>query len=423
LDKHVAGTAWINRLAHAITGREYEALLGQSDSVTSNKGNEEMQRINTSEAGTDLIVEREIRQVRGQRHPATSSETPHRIPSLDGLRGISIWAVIIAHSADHFLFSRIHSHHVRTVLSNFANLGVTIFFVISGFLITSILLAERTRTSRINIRRFYKKRAIRIIPAFVLFTGTILLLCHVNPRQIAYAVTFTTSFFFWQAYKPLQHLWSLSVEEQFYLAWPLIFARGTGDAKRWCWAVLIACPVIRAILVHQGFVYLDHAALLDSVAAGCLLAFYRERVQRAIVRVSGSGVVFAAFCLMMPLLSLVVNKVESFSWLLVPLTTSVPLFVAVVIGAAIERRDAFLNKGPLVWSGLLSYSLYLWQQPFLVMNGPLNYFVVRLGLTFAAAYCSYRWVEQPIIHFFAGRDKRAGRVSLPIEKQTTTAVS
>src|SRR5882757_1904935 len=382
-----------------------------------------MQRMDRSEPGRDLIIGSEIRQVGRHKNPPPSSQTQRRIPSLDGLRGISIWAVIIAHSADHFLFSSIHSHDVRTVLSNCANLGVTIFFVISGFLITSILLAERKRTSQINIRRFYKKRAIRIIPAFVLFTGTILLLCHVSPRQIVYALTFTTSFFFWQAYKPLQHLWSLSVEEQFYLAWPLIFARGLGDAKRWCWVVLIACPVIRAILVHQGLIYLDHAALLDSVAAGCLLAFYREQVQRAIVKISGSGVVFAAFCLMMPVLSLAMNKVESFSWMLVPLTTIVPLFVAVVIGAAIERRDAFLNKGPLVWSGLLSYSLYLWQQPFLVMNGPLNHFAVRLGLTFTAAYCSYKWVEQPIIHFFAERDKRTERVLLPIEKQTTTAVS
>jgi peptidoglycan/LPS O-acetylase OafA/YrhL len=382
-----------------------------------------MQRIATTESGGDRISESKIRQVGGHKNHPALPKAQRRIPSLDGLRGISIWAVIIAHSADHFLFSNIRSHHVRTILSNGANLGVTIFFVISGFLITSILLVERKRTSRINIRRFYKKRAIRIIPAFVLYTGTILLSCHVTPWQIAYALTFTTSFFFWQAFKPLQHLWSLSVEEQFYLAWPLIFARGSGDAKRWCWAVLIACPVIRAILVHQGLVYLDHAALLDSIAAGCLLAFYREQVQRTIVKFTGSGIVFAALCLMMPVLSLAINKVETFSWMLVPLTTIVPLFVAVVIGAAIERSDAFLNKGPLVWSGLLSYSLYLWQQPFLTMNGPLNYFVVRLGLTFAAAYCSYKWVEQPIIHFFAERDQKPDRSSLPIEKQTTTAVS
>ena len=107
----------------------------------------------------------------------------------------------------------------------------------------------------------------------------------------------------------------------------------------------------------------------------------------------------------------------------ISLTTLVPLFVAIVIGAAIERKDTFLNKGPLVWSGLLSYSLYLWQQPFMVLNGFLNYFVVRLVLTFAAAYCSYRWVEQPIIHWFAARDKRAKTMSLPVDEQRTTAVS
>ena len=381
-----------------------------------------MHRRNMTAAQTDFRSESESRRAGSHADHSSLSRGQRRIPSLDGLRGISIWAVILAHSADHFLFSRVHSHHLRTVLSNSANLGVTIFFVISGFLITSLLLAERTRTSHIDIRRFYKKRAIRIIPAFVLFTGTILLLCRVSPRQIVYALTFTTSFFFWQAYLPLQHLWSLSVEEQFYLAWPLIFARGSGDAKRWCWLVLIGCPVVRAVFVHQGLTNLDHAAVLDSIAAGCLLAFYREQIQRAISRVTGSGLLFAAFCLMMPVLSLVMNKVQSFSWMLVPLTTIVPLFVAVVIGAAIERRDAFLNKGPLVWSGLMSYSLYLWQQPFLVMNGPLNYFVVRLGLTFAAAYCSYKWVEQPIIRFFAERDKRVERLSLPIEEQTTTAV-
>ena len=200
-------------------------------------------RVRSGEGGRSTVAERgprlegEIRQADGGVDRLVLAKPQHRIPSLDGLRGISIWAVIIAHSADHFLFSTVHNHHIRTVFSNCANLGVTIFFVISGFLITSILLEEQKRTSRINVKRFYKKRAIRIIPAFALYTGTILLLCNVSPRQILYALTFTTSFFFWQAYKPLQHLWSLSVEEQFYLAWPLIFARGLGDAKRWCWQI------------------------------------------------------------------------------------------------------------------------------------------------------------------------------------------
>lgn len=375
----------------------------------------------TRDEGGYLIGKREILQVDDKKGPVALIKGNGRIPSLDGLRGLSIWAVISAHSADHFLFSHVHSHHIRTVLSNCANLGVTIFFVISGFLITSLLLKEHKRTSRINIKRFYKKRAIRIIPAFVLFTGTILALCNVSPHQIAYALTFTTSFFFWQAFKPLQHLWSLSVEEQFYLAWPLIFARGIADAKRWCWLVLIACPLLRAFFAYEGLKYLDHAAVLDSIAAGCLLAFYQKEIQRALTKVKESGLLFTLFCLMMPALSLALNKVETFSWALVPLTTLIPLYVALVIGVAIERKDVVLNKGPLVWSGLISYSLYLWQQLFLVMNGPLNYFVVRLGLTFVAAYGSYRLVEQPILHFFAQRDKRVDKLALPIEKQTTAA--
>jgi peptidoglycan/LPS O-acetylase OafA/YrhL len=369
-----------------------------------------------STAYRDLVSESEIRRAADRKnHPLLGKS---RIPSLDGLRGISIWAVMAAHSADHFLFSRIHRPHLRTVFSDCANLGVTIFFVISGFLITSILVAERTRTSRINIRRFYKKRMIRIIPAFAFFTGTILLLCKPSLRQVLYALTFTTSFFFWKAFKPLQHLWSLSVEEQFYLAWPLIFAKGMGDAKRWCWLVLIACPILRAIFAHQGLTYLDHAASLDSIAAGCLLAFYREQIQRATSRIGSSTIVFAAALLILPALSFGVNKLAYQSWLLVPLTTLVPLFIAVVVGVAIERRDAFLNKGPLVWCGLISYSLYLWQQPFLVFHGPLDYFMVRLALTFALAYCSYRWLEQPIIRFFAQRDKQSEKlaVSDPIEK-------
>src|SRR5258708_5725321 len=98
-----------------------------------------MHRRDMTAAGTGLMSESESRQAGNHTDDSSLSRGQRRIPSLDGLRGISIWAVILAHSADHFLFSRIHSHHLRTVLSNSANLGVTIFFVISGFLITSLL--------------------------------------------------------------------------------------------------------------------------------------------------------------------------------------------------------------------------------------------------------------------------------------------
>lgn len=94
--------------------------------------------------------------------------------------------------------------------------GVTVFFVLSGFLITMLLLREYTRTSQIDLGGFYRRRAVRILPASLFYVTIILLLGHPSVIQSVFALTFTTSYFFRHAYLPLQHLWSLSVEEQFY---------------------------------------------------------------------------------------------------------------------------------------------------------------------------------------------------------------
>jgi peptidoglycan/LPS O-acetylase OafA/YrhL len=77
----------------------------------------------------------------------------------------------------------------------------------------------------------------------------------------------------------------------------------------------------------------------------------------------------------------------------------VACLIAITTAAAIERNDWFLNSWPMVWTGVLSYSLYLWQQPLLVFDGPLNYLSVRLIATFALAYISYRFIEQPMLRF------------------------
>jgi peptidoglycan/LPS O-acetylase OafA/YrhL len=88
----------------------------------------------------------------------------------------------------------------------------------------------------------------------------------------------------------------------------------------------------------------------------------------------------------------------------------VPCLIALIIAAAIERKGAVLNSAPVVWVGLLSYSLYLWQQPFLVFDGPLNNFFVRLLLTFVMAYVSYRLVEQPMLRL---RSRKPGASTVP----------
>jgi len=219
------------------------------------------------------------------------------------------------------------------------------------------------------------------------------------PQQL-YALTFTTSYFFDQAYSSLQQLWSLSVEEQFYLLWPLIMARGAIAGRRACWAAVALCPIFRFVLKWTGYHKFGTLApaIMDSIAAGCLLALEYDRV-RLLCRahLCSTKRFVAAVVGTMALAGIVYRCGLTLLW------GAVPCMAALVIAAAIERKDLVLNRGPLVWSGIISYSLYLWQQPFLTLAGPLDSFWVRLSMAFPAAFLSYRFIELPVMRFFSER--------------------
>jgi peptidoglycan/LPS O-acetylase OafA/YrhL len=321
-----------------------------------------------------------------------------RIPSLDGLRALSIGAVLLGHGASHFA-SPLHNHS----FGNLSYFGVMVFFVLSGFLITTLLLQEHNKTGKIALKSFYRRRAARILPASLFYTAVILSLgrvSHVSRVQAVYALTFTTSYFFVQAHLLLQHLWSLSVEEQFYALWPLVFASGVRNARRYCWLIMFTAPIVRALLRPFGSPVYSHCApaIADSIAAGCLLAFYGGTL-RDVVRkyfISSAGFSCLAVCTIG--IASVLYRLQ-----LVWLWGIVPCMIAITVMAAIERRGAFLNSKPLVWTGLLSYSIYLWQQLFLTTEGPLHYLWLRLALTFGMAYLSYRIIEQPALRWGASR--------------------
>lgn len=335
-----------------------------------------------------------------------------RIASLDGIRGLSIWTVLIAHAWDHFA-SKWHSFAlVRQVTSPLASFGVNIFFIISGFLITYLLLKEEQNTGSIRLGRFYQRRAMRILPAFLLYTAVILGFGHASVPQITYAFTFTTSYFFQEAYKPLQQLWTLSVEEQFYLLWPLCMLLGSRFARRACWSVFLLAPALRLILLHTHRYALIHGApaQADMIAAGCLLAFYHSRVREAVRVHLLSTPRFLLAALLTSAFTLACYRFGVVSCL-----GFASLAIAVVVAAAIERQDAILNRGPLVWCGLLSYSLYLWQQPLLVLHGPFDKPYVRLPLVFLAGWLSYRFVEQPVLAWFS-QPSTPVRASIPMDE-------
>ena len=346
------------------------------------------------------VEERVPESARLERMVNCPKRSAQRIPSLDGLRGISIWAVMLAHASTHFAGTLLHVRRVHVLLAIMAYFGVTTFFVISGFLITKLLLREHMRTSRVNLGAFYRRRAVRILPAALSYILIVLLTAKVTAGQAACALTFTTTYFFDYAAKPLQQLWSLSVEEQFYLLWPLAFCFGVRNAKRYCWLIVFLSPIIRILLKHYGYTQYSHLApaIGDSLTAGCLLAFYENQVAVFAKTYFRSTAAFLTLCLVTLSAGCLIYWRDAVLLWGIP-----PCLLALLISVAIQREDRLLNSGLLVWTGLLSYSLYLWQQPFLVFDGPLNYFSVRILMTFLMAYLSYRFIEQPVLNLYARR--------------------
>ncbi|MEY2470307.1 MAG: hypothetical protein QOF21_3005, partial [Actinomycetota bacterium] len=202
-------------------------------------------------------------------------------PRLDGLRAIAVTLVIISHSFD----------------SGAGPIGVGVFFVLSGFLITAIIDDERTRTGGVNLRYFYARRALRLYPALVAFVSVYVvgLVFHIWKTSIgkglggaAMALTYTTDIFTlvgkgrWLAFET-QLTWSLAVEEQFYLLWPLAFLLLMRFVPTWRqrWIVLgsgiVVAAAVRAITSRYAAVALSPLTWTDALLIGCCLALaYRN---------------------------------------------------------------------------------------------------------------------------------------------------
>jgi peptidoglycan/LPS O-acetylase OafA/YrhL len=358
-----------------------------------------------------------------------------RIPSLDGLRAISIATVVFGHMlGTRGFFGR------DLVTSDLANLGVRVFFVVSGFLITSLLLAEIEKTGRVSLRDFYVRRVFRIFPAFyaylaVLAVAALLVPIPVRPRDLLFAATYTTNYVVDRSWYT-GHLWSLSVEEQFYLLWPaalLLLPAATAAEKRrkaafTALAVILLAPFARAgtyVLLPDLRDLVDSAfhTVADAIAFGCLLACVHSAVRQGqgvagfstYVRFLGSRWFFVV-----PLAILVINRFAAHIGFFYAVGTSLlNLLIAVTVDRAVRFPDTWmgrvLNAGPLRYVGLISYSIYLWQQPFLnrASDAFPNRFPQNLVLATICALLSYYLVEQPMLRLREHRSARARRARQP----------
>lgn len=339
-----------------------------------------------------------------------------RIPSLGGLRAISIGLVLLAHLTG---CQNFFSADFLRPAGDIGNLGVRVFFVISGFLITTLLLDEYAATRRISLKHFYIRRTLRIFPAFYCFLAVISIAAGIGViglqrHDLLYAFTYTINYKFDRSWY-VGHLWSLAVEEQFYLLWPMVlWLAGIRRGAYVAAGVILAAPAIR---VAVWFLYpaaregIDtmFPTVADALAVGCLLAIVRDWLgnQAVYQRFLAS----AAF-LILPVLILLASHYETTPRISYPFgQTIMNVSIALCIDRCVrypgDWLGRILNSKPFEFVGLLSYSLYLWQQPFLnrASHSLVAAFPFNLALASLVALCSYYIVEKPFLKL----RKRFGR--------------
>jgi peptidoglycan/LPS O-acetylase OafA/YrhL/lysophospholipase L1-like esterase len=345
------------------------------------------------------------------------------VPALDGLRAVAVFAVI--------------AYHLDFGWAQGGYLGVDLFFVLSGYLITSLLVGEWGRSGGIGLRSFWARRARRLLPAVVLLLLVLALYAGLGgpglDRSTLRPDALTTLFysanwhqvFTHQSYfaqfssaSPLRHTWSLAIEEQFYLLWPLalmallVLARGSRRLALVATGVLAAgSAALMAVLYHPGIdpsrVYYGTDTRAFELLVGAGLAILLAR-RPPLHRRAGRGALQGAGLVSMGLLIYGFVAIGGPpGWLYQGGLLGATVLVGVVIASVIQPRrgplGAVLSVPPLRWLGVISYGLYLWHWPVLVLatestTGVSGYPLkaLQVGLTVALATASYYVVERPI---------------------------
>jgi peptidoglycan/LPS O-acetylase OafA/YrhL len=345
-------------------------------------------------------------------------------PDIDGLRAIAIISVVFFHAA----FPGFSGGFV----------GVDVFFVISGFLITSLLFNEAVSTGRVSLSAFYARRVRRLMPAGLLVVAVTLLLGGIfmapvsdDQRSLARSAmtvaVFGSNFYFFATTRgyfdspsftmPLLHTWSLALEEQYYLIWPLLMllvfhvsraSRAEGPMRKravWALSVMLLVSLVVCIVTtpgYQNFAFYLLPARVWEFAIGGLAglagsAFYVR------LRWCAEGLAVAGLA-MIACSVVALNEGTPFpGWAAI-----LPVFGAtlLIVGMTANERGVvrrMLASRPMVWIGLLSYSWYLWHWPLLsiyrtynlgVLDIAGNALIVALALVLAGL--TYRWIERPI---------------------------
>ena len=300
-----------------------------------------------------------------------SAAAHDRIPSLDGLRAISIAMVLLAHLAGTRGFPM---SAASGRMLGLGELGVHVFFVISGFLITGLLMDELALSGRISLSRFYLRRTLRIFPAYYTYLAIVFLAAvagwvQLAPHDLIHGLSYTSNYYPSRSWF-MGHTWSLSVEEQFYLLWPaLVVLAGPRRAVFIAAATLLTVPIIRVgswELMRWAGDGIGHRfeTVADAIAAGCVLAGVRPWLHEsaAYKRALASPWFAAVPAIVVGANLLHDHPVVYFGAGLTLTNVGIALCLDRCVTHASGRTGRILNAAPMVFVGLISYSLYLWQQ-------------------------------------------------------------
>lgn len=308
---------------------------------------------------------------------------------LDGLRAIAVGLVILCHAKWPWV-------------NNGGDAGVTAFFVLSGYLITNVLVNQRVRRGRIDILAFYRRRIVRLAPALLgLLAFTLVFGLAFGWGSSHWRVGLLSCFAYvsnWiqvggVSIDPLGHTWSLAIEEQFYLVWPALLIVLRGRLLTFAVVAIVAASVVR--LVATGpLEYFSTITRADAILVGCLMALTRPRWPTSIAA-AGLVALFA------------VAFLNSGHDLGIP---AAMLATAAVIGGKLEPL------GRLAPIGLRAYSLYLWNWPMTILFGSIG--AIAPILTILIGEISFRLLEAPVLR--RGRMRRRALAASPVGPSPAT---
>jgi peptidoglycan/LPS O-acetylase OafA/YrhL len=335
-----------------------------------------------------------------------------KLPSLDGLRAISIIFVIIHHI---YFYEKFWTNEI-----DLGRIGVHIFFVISGFLITTLLIKEKINAGKISLKSFYIRRAFRILPVLFLFLCTLMVLNQLFSLKVS-GLSFFTSLFFlgnlgidtsetWYT----GHFWSLAIEEQFYLIFPFLLYKL--DIKKYRNVLVL---LILVIPIFNSFYWSNSPILHSSKAI--------EKISLIVTTLFSQGtlaILVGSLCSIVAFsYKDIITKMLQIKWLGIftflialfvrfkfPESSFVLLIFDFLIGIVIIvnlNKDSFftvvLDNFIMVRIGILSYSLYVWQQiftnkqPWMYSFNNAGNLVLNLCCLFVVGYISYEYFEKKFI--------------------------